>query len=75
VLVASDAHGGEPLPQARLGSLDNETAAVEITDGISKATVQFRTKGRIGGHIVIAESGQTIVEEPLPTEIDLSQAK
>ena len=75
VLVASDAHGGEHLPRVELGSVDNETAAVEITDGINKATVQFRTKDRTGGHIVIAKNGRTIVEEPLATQIDLSPAE
>ena len=71
VLVASDAHGGEGLPQVKLGSVDNETATVEIADRAGKATLQFRTQAQTGGHVTIVQNRRTIVDEPLPAEIVL----
>ena len=75
VLVASGAHGGEPLPRVKLHSVDRQTATVEIADRAGKATLQFRTQGKTGGHVAIVQNSRTIVDQPLLTEIDLPQAE
>ena len=72
VLIASDAGRSQNLPQVKGSTRDGQTAIVEIADGTGKATLQFRTKGQTSGHITIARKGRTIVDDPLPANVVLS---
>jgi hypothetical protein len=75
VLIASDERLSAPLPRVRLDSARGKTAAVEITDRLGTATVDFHTVGETGGHISILREGREIVNERFPSQVVLPESR